>query len=777
MNNYAPPLQGTANNLAKYGRYGDSMLVHMNPIEVQGIAALSPTGRLTTNPVTGQQEAFLPFLVPLLGSFLGKAALGNAIGSLAAGAVGSGLATALQTGDLKKGLISGITGFGLGKILDAGSAAGEIGKGIVDSTAAVDASNQAISGLIPKALDAASLNLKTVGDVSNITGLTEGIAGTLGEETTGNITNLLQERAAQQAALKTADLAYKDLNFGEKFVDPFSGGTESLSAMGKAAMSPGAFLPIAVGGGELARMEAQEALEGQMEGEDMGGEEDKARSEEEIQRAIRQRIYDYGMPSMGIKPLDSSYSPTAYANNGGLVSLNPMDYQNKRRGLARLTGEPVRMANGGSSPYSRVDGEPMGGDDVTQNYNAAPSAALVQSAIRGSQLISAPEMQALSAAGYRPGFGPELNYFRTPDRFGNNPFSGDIDPRNPNAAVGPTTAQLDEEAANIASAAALAESRLANEAALRARINRPPVDYQGYGRYPGEPGGSDYSTLISSVDNSAALPVTAANKITQVVNPINTEASYDERFGNTSEFDISGLESLLTDDELLFNNSSKNFIPSTMLIEESPDRFSRFNGGGTTNLAEGGLVNMQDMGQVPEMPIDPAMMMQADPMQKGIAAVDPAMADPAMTDPMAGIDPAALQLMEQTAMAVLGQVPPEQADAIIQAFIQQFGSEAFQMLRQQVLASVEPGAQNEGMIEGQGDGMSDEIMGSIGDQQRVAVSPGEFIVPADVVSGIGNGSSDAGAGELDRMMDEIRQARTGMTQQPPAIDPRGAMPA
>ena len=191
---------------------------------------------------------------------------------------------------------------------------------------------------------------------------------------------------------------------------------------------------------------------------------------------------------------------------------------------------------------------------------------------------------------------------------------------------------------------------------------------------------------------------------------------------------------------------------------------------------------MQDMGQVPEMPIDPAMMMQANPMQEGIAAVDPAMQeammqDPAMTDPMAGIDPAALQLMEQTAMAVLGQVPPEQSDAIIQAFIQQFGSEAFQMLRQQVLASVEPGAQNEGMIEGQGDGMSDEIMGSIGDQQRVAVSPGEFIVPADVVSGIGNGSSDAGAGELDRMMDEIRQARTGMTQQPPAIDPRGAMPA
>ncbi|MEL0099617.1 MAG: hypothetical protein VW907_08690, partial [Opitutae bacterium] len=93
----------------------------MNPIEVQGIAALSPTGSLTTNPVTGQPEAFLPFLAPLLGSALGTTfltgtgagALGGLIGSAGlssglAGAIGSGLATTAVTGDLKKGLISGL---------------------------------------------------------------------------------------------------------------------------------------------------------------------------------------------------------------------------------------------------------------------------------------------------------------------------------------------------------------------------------------------------------------------------------------------------------------------------------------------------------------------------------------------------------------------------------------------------------------------------------------------------------------------------------------------
>ena len=131
MMNQRPPLQGMANQMAQYGRYGDSMLVHMNPVEVQGIAALSPTGSLTTNPVTGQPEAFLPFLAPLLGSALGSSFLtgmalpgilgGGALSSAAAGAIGSGLATTAVTGDIEKGILSGITGFGLGKALGAAS--------------------------------------------------------------------------------------------------------------------------------------------------------------------------------------------------------------------------------------------------------------------------------------------------------------------------------------------------------------------------------------------------------------------------------------------------------------------------------------------------------------------------------------------------------------------------------------------------------------------------------------------------------------------------------
>ena len=73
--------------------------------------------------------------------------------------------------------------------------------------------------------------------------------------------------------------------------------------------------------------------------------------------------------------------------------------------------------------------------------------------------------------------------------------------------------------------------------------------------------------------------------------------------------------------------------------------------------------------------------------------------------------------------------------------------------------------------------MDDQVMGMIGDQQPVAVSPGEYIVPADVVSGLGDGSSEAGAEELDKMLDDVRKARQGgRTSQPPAINAQGAMP-
>lgn len=81
------------------------------------------------------------------------------------------------------------------------------------------------------------------------------------------------------------------------------------------------------------------------------------------------------------------------------------------------------------------------------------------------------------------------------------------------------------------------------------------------------------------------------------------------------------------------------------------------------------------------------------------------------------------------------------------------------------------------MLKGPGDGMSDSIPATIGGKQPARLADGEFVVPADVVSHLGNGSTDAGAKKLYTMMDRIRKARTGKKKQAPAVKTNKYMPA
>ena len=80
-------------------------------------------------------------------------------------------------------------------------------------------------------------------------------------------------------------------------------------------------------------------------------------------------------------------------------------------------------------------------------------------------------------------------------------------------------------------------------------------------------------------------------------------------------------------------------------------------------------------------------------------------------------------------------------------------------------------------LSGGGDGMSDSIPATINDRQPARLADGEFVIPADVVSHLGNGSSKAGAKQLYAMMDRIRAQRTGKKKQAPAVNPRKVMPA
>ena len=127
-------------------------------------------------------------------------------------------------------------------------------------------------------------------------------------------------------------------------------------------------------------------------------------------------------------------------------------------------------------------------------------------------------------------------------------------------------------------------------------------------------------------------------------------------------------------------------------------------------------------------------------------------------------------LVQKTIQFILGELD---SDTIVQQFIDKYSPEDYRNLRRAVLTTVVPDAQTEGMIKGANNGgMKDDIGGMIGSSQPVAVSQDEYIIPADAVAMLGDGSSDSGAKKLDAMLDRIRMDKTGTTKQAKEINNR-----
>jgi hypothetical protein len=81
-----------------------------------------------------------------------------------------------------------------------------------------------------------------------------------------------------------------------------------------------------------------------------------------------------------------------------------------------------------------------------------------------------------------------------------------------------------------------------------------------------------------------------------------------------------------------------------------------------------------------------------------------------------------------------------------------------------------------GYLKGADDGMADQINATIDNKRPAKLSGGEFVIPADVVSHLGNGNSDAGAKQLYALMERVRKARTGNDKQGKQINPKKYLP-
>jgi len=769
------PMQGVADQMATHGRYGDSMMVHMNPVEVAGLASLSPTGSLTTNPVTGQPEAFLPFLAPLLGSMLGSTFLTGAgssliaggLSSAAAGAIGSGLATTALTGDLKQGIMSGLTGYGIGTALQGASAA--LDPAVVDATADLASSADELASL--KSL--ADTGASTTADIARSQALNAPISTPMPSGQVGAPAPNFESIAYKADTLADAT-SQAGANIGQNFADK---PLDFAGQFGKELMSPSSILPVAIGEGARA---------GEMLSDDMRAAGRKRQGEKDAELADAYARRDYAV-EMARKDtaLNNPYTGAYGYNQGGLTSINPQDYMRQRNNLENMGRAPVQMFNGGGIP-----------SDIRMfNFNRG-DAVEAQRSVRPPRVVTGAELEAESAAMVaegrdpRAGFGAEKVYFREPLPDPVDP----VDPADPPADGNPP-------------------------------YELPP----NFPTFPGKGGYNPSANMdMGTTEVESAMRANALRTGRGAFDANDAERALRDSSAREAGALVTGIGS-----EDLRRSFASDYGDLTVPIYNRNEMAS----GGIVSLAEGQSIPSlspsmgsegMEMNIYPNQPprqMDAPQMSQEEIMSvisevKAIAKADPdgSRGDPQRyqeltaklqqiraqigDDAMASLINSAPQeqalpsgymfaeggmtpqgdesrLLEQVTQAILGQLPSDQAEVVINMFVDTYGSEVFAQLRDTVLQSVVPNAQTEGKIEGQGGGMDDEVMGMIGNQQPVAVSPDEYIVPADVVSGIGDGSSSAGAEQLDEMLDRVRSTRTGTTRQPAPIQAKqgGVLPA
>lgn len=220
------------------------------------------------------------------------------------------------------------------------------------------------------------------------------------------------------------------------------------------------------------------------------------------------------------------------------------------------------------------------------------------------------------------------------------------------------------------------------------------------------------------------------------------------------------------------------FRPYSMELNKRPEGYNtnmgEFNYGfkypsledfrSQSNMARGGLVKRMQEGGIASLTAGGADMERSGGM------------------PAAGNDK---EIVANAIRAIKGK--SDRAEIALGAFLARYGEAALRDLVDSVRSEskreseetddMDDDDEDEGRVTGPGDGMSDMVPANIENDEDVLLSDGEFVISADVVSAIGNGSSDAGAKALQNMMDRVRSMKNGSPKQPPRIPQEKMLPA
>jgi hypothetical protein len=507
----------------------------------------------------------------------------------------------------------------------------------------------------------------------------------------------------------------KDTGYGNALKAPFKA-PEGKGLMTE-VMKPRTMLPMAIGMGQLGQMDAQEEFDKNNKAGDKKREADRREAYEDLQRGYR-AAQPGALPGLSQfrNQMSNRTPPPMYMARGGRAGgMGGKPWWGGGNHPAPRQPEYVQgMARGGRA--GGMGGQPWWGGG---NHPDPRQPQYVQGMAPGGKTETPFPVDAGGSPRQPVGgsyFGDESLYTGQ-----NNPFTGDAGNNAPNPGYGgidPVTVQANlRGGANVSS-------------------QTPPGFMPGFN--------PEFDYFQNDPENVQYAPVTDSRDWGSMYrqNPIQRQQP------NTPYFEPLGYRKPTAMDKVqgLYGAPIKGDKPSRLDKESrKKNRYKYAEGGdvplntamGPASVAPGGIANIPTEASQPQQPSE--------------------------------------QDVQMLASALLGQ--SQQGDQIVEMFVQKYGPEIFQMVREMILQSVQPNAQTQGMIEGPGGGMDDQVQGTIGAEQPVAVSPGEYIVPADVVSGLGDGSSDAGASQLDAMSGNVRKARGGSTSQPNPIDPRAIMPA
>jgi len=751
-------LHTLANNLQRAGRGDDKMLVHMTPREVGGLQALAMAhgGSLSINPQTGLPEAgILGKLLPtVLGFALGPAGMNISFGGLSSAASAgliSGAVGTLTSGSLGKGIMAGLGAYGgasLGQsLMGAGGGGGfnplagatteqmaqAFGKAPPSLPPGLAAVNQGGFATPPinVAQQAAKLAPTNLAQQS-VANAPQGISST-----PAPVTPIKDIKLSQAPDLETIKGRMSAVGEGLKNI---TASPESLFAFAKE--NPAALAAIATSASS-----------------DMFAGPPKER---EKSKGMEKYRYVYDRQPIGVAASRSAerdyfpgarYEPTGeyYAAGGGLMGLangGTVEDMSRLNAIGANTGYP--MANQMSSAYSTPAERP-----ISENIIRPQGDANVDP-YTGEQKFDDGGYVRYTGQGKPPGedyyyvggglSGPAHYMYKPPagtDTGGADAggASGFFDPNyfNPKTGTyGTTTA---------------ATPKLGTEAVEQTRETLEPMYQKYFGRGIDEAGLAAYTARPFSEEELDKIftgseeykPIAAAKaaaaKEASYATPEQAADIYERVMGRQP--DIGGLkyytktnrmtpeemEKSLRGSEEYFYNLTKPFVPAITY------------GAGNIASIEGAPYY--------------------DPTQYGF----PASQTNARNE---------IKGMYQNQLGRIADPRGEQywADTIgsdnrlSQEDVNRFQIEAAKEMqaRQAGYASggiADLGAYSDGgrLLKGPGDGVSDSIPAVIGERQPARLADGEFVIPARIVSELGNGSTDAGARKLYAMMERIQSAR------------------